>query len=302
MNPFNNPLFSFFLFVGFVSLLAAFVTFKQKRVEAALAKLSPFEVAVREGFVGTEDQWLLSLPRKERRQIQFADQTQEELSVRAHAVQERFYREFRTNLANAANNSTIPFLDGVRNLLAIAEREMKSYRGRGRDQVRAGDSISLNDIVFGANTCDAIVLYAQRHKVTDMGCIGVDLMKFVENNFRVRHLNGVLYRNKGTVTYSLRCNAMAHSIIKYFQAHVGSVDDRPESTGFPFDYLPEIWLMDNEDFRREFFEVAVDATYRGMMKNAEKNAYSKTERVRNAEHENNRKHRRKRVTKSKNRN
>lgn len=300
MNPFNNPLLSVLLFITAVSILAAFVTFKQKRSEAALAKMSPFEVAVQKGFAGTEEEWVASLTRRERRQIQFAGQTPEELSERAQKAQERFYGEFVDHLNNAVFNSNMPFIDGVNNILAVAERELKTYRARAHKQDDTDNFISMNDVVIGVKVCEAVVFYAQRCKVTDMGCIGMALMKFVEHNFRVRHLNGVLYRNKGTVSHSVRCSSMAHSILKYFNDY--GLEDEYVSTSVPFDYLPEQWLFENEVFRREFFELAIDETYASMMKAAVKNPFSKSERLRNLEHENNRKQRRRRVTKSKKRN
>lgn len=299
MNPFSNPLFSFFIFIAFVLLLAAFINFRQTRANAAIARMTPYERAVSRGFVGTEEEWTASLTRRERRQIQFADQTDDDIKERALAAQARYSAEFHENIVKTLHGSNMSFNDKVNNILAIGEREITAYRHRAHKQDLVDTNVSMNDIVVTVAVCNAIVNYALQCRITDMGCIGVELMKFVETNMRVRHLNGVLYRNKGTVTHSQRCSAMAHAIIKYFHGY--EIGDQLAKCSIPFDYLPVDWVIENEEFRRRFFQEAIDKTYRSMMKAAEQNAYGKTERIRNQEHENNRKHRRRRVSSAKNR-
>lgn len=295
MNPFDYPVFSFVVFIVFVSLLAFAINVRFKHAKAAHANLSEYDVAVRQGFVGTQEEWLLTQPRSVRRKYQFANQTDSDIEDRARKSQIRFFKTFEENLT-AVYGQNLRFHDSVMNIIAIAEREIKAYRSRAHLTNRAENNISQMDLLIMEIISGEITQHAAHHKVADLAGIGMELMQFVEETFRIRHLNGVLYRNKGTVSQNQRCSAMAHCILKYF----GRTELVNQGwSAIPLDYVSEDALMDNEEFRRDFFHEAIDHTYRSMMKVSEQDKFRAKDRIRNEEHEHNRKRRRARVKSSK---
>lgn len=300
MNLFQNPVVGFVLFVVFVCLLGFFVKFKQKRTEAAVTKLSPFEVAVeQQGFQGTEKEWLDSLPRKERRAIMFANQTVDEVKDRASNFQHQAYLKFLSNVANTLSyDSGNNFLSLARELLTIAEKEIRDYRKRAHLTERAEGHITLVEVGIMQHISHVLVRCAADQRVNDLSSIAHELVKFMETSFRIGQLNGVMYRNKATVSQSQRASAMSHSILKFFTDHNWLTNG---NESIPLDYLPLSEMFTNDDFRRDFFHVAVDNTYRGMMKESDREKYRSADRIRNDNHETNRKHRKRRLEQSKKR-
>lgn len=296
MNLFDNPIVGFVLFVVFVCVLGLSIKIKQKRAEAAISKLSAYEVAVQKhGFVGTEEEWLAKLPRKERRALIFANQTDDEVKDRAIAFQKSAYMKFLANLGTAIIGANGNFNVFVRDALAIAEKEIRDYRKRAHSSERMEGHVSMVDLFIMKHISRLIVQAAADCRVSDLSGIAHDLVKFMETNFRIGQLNGVMYRNKATVSQSQRASSMSHSILQFFIEGNWITEDL---TGIPFDYLPMAELYTNDDFRRDFFHVAVDNTYRGMMKESDREKFRSADRVRNDNHQSNRKHRKRRLEKS----
>lgn len=299
MNLFDNPVVGFVLFIVFVGLLGFFVKAKQKRTEAAIAKLSPFEVAVQQqGFKGTEEEWLASLPRKERRALMFANQTDDEVKDRATNFQQQAYIKFLTNVGNAIYNAGDNYSVLLRDLLAVAEKEIHDYRKRAHLTERAEGYITMVEISIMRHLSEMLIQSASNCRVSDLSGSAHELVKFMETNFRVGQLNGVMYRNKATVSQSQRASAMSHSILKFFTDGNWGTN---EVCNIPLDYLPLSEMYTNDDFRRDFFHVAVDNTYRDMMKDSDREKFRSAERVRNDNHQSNRKQRKRRLEKSKQR-
>lgn len=282
MNYFNNPGMLIVMFPAAVAITALAINHFRTR------KKVPTDY-------GSLD---APLTRKERRAIQFADQSEADIESRSRVFQARFLADFKNNVRQATFGPDMSFIDAVNNLLAIAEREIEQYRNRAHKKTVAENNISIHDVYVVGSICTAIIQMASARRVNDLTCINQALMRFVESNLRIRHLNAVLYRHKGSVAKSIRAAAMARCIIEYYR-HSDTID---VSEIAPFDYLGPTQMTENEVARRDFFEKAIDITYINAMKTATREPYSKTERVRNEAHENNRKQRRRRVTKSKNRN
>lgn len=300
MNPLHHPVFSFVVFLVFVCLLAFVFNMRQKRAEASLANLTDYEVAVRQGFVGTEEQWLANQPRKVRRKHQFADQTADDIRARSFESQKVFMTTLLSKMNTLVRDNHTSFHETVKKLMELAEKEIYHYRCRARRKDLVTSHLSPADIVITKILVEHIVMAGHRAAVNNMSIIGTDLMKFVEDVLRVQHLNGVLYRHKATVTHTVRTETMADSIINYFR----TIDplNASELSNTPFDYLDDVVLITNEDFRRAFFKEVVDDRYCANLRVNEKRDYDEKERLRSATKKNGRKHRQRRVKEASRRN
>uniref|UniRef100_A0AAU7PF54 Uncharacterized protein n=1 Tax=Burkholderia phage vB_BgluM-SURPRISE13 TaxID=3159457 RepID=A0AAU7PF54_9VIRU len=139
---------------------------------------------------------------------------------------------------------------------------------------------------------DAIVLYSG-HK--GLSAIGDDLMCFVENNFRLKGIQGVFYRHRQHLHYSERCEAMAVAILSYFGQSIAKTT--MDYATKPFDYLGDEDMTDWESVAKEFYRSAIDKHFAEAVKSIERENYSAQARRDNQEHQKSRRQRAARIKK-----
>lgn len=281
-------------FIISVYVLALYLNYKKDqkdRSEKSSVLSDENNVALeQEGF-----QKVQPLNRKERRAIQFGHaQTNDEIKERIQTMQSGAWNTFSREIDEIVYDSNLSFNNAVEAFISIARKYIYTYRNRSNQFHRIQEHITDHDVLVMQHLMNSISYYAERCRVTDTSCVAMNVTKFVEEIFRIKGLVGVLYRNKGTHSSSQRYLAMMTAFQVYFKEY----EVHKDIWSTPADELHHEQYVSNDEFRRDFYDNAIDGTYYDCMEKYSKEITAKQEKQRNAAHEHNRKQRRRRVLNS----
>lgn len=234
------------------------------------------------------------LNRRQRRELEFANKSIEELLERRHKAQKDSFNRFFAMVQSLRRESTEhrdSMFKFANLLFAIAEKEMVAYERQCRKK-------NLPEVYMPPYF--TAVMYLISREILDYGDkkdlqhIAFELMKFCENRFNVGNLRSVIYRHKGKVHYEDRCRSMAEAILKYFKEYGDfNVDD----ITLPFDFLTISNMYEWQEFKSAFYHSVVDQSYNKAMQAAEKINYNQKSNRDNQVHRDNQRQRAKRIAK-----
>jgi hypothetical protein len=261
-----------------------------------------YEVARQHGYPHSYQRWLADLPRKERRAVEFANETEEAFLSRQRQKQWTEYEAFLKVLSVLEESGRIdhwsPFTF-TKNVLSTVVtvyknylRDSEKYKPQADGKSETDNFVSIYQWLLMKNAAIAIMRYTNGK---GLQAVAIDLVKMVETYYHVHGLNAVLYRHKGHIPYNDRCEGMSLAILRYFSGHVPT--EIMNSSVIPLDYAPEEDLIPNDRFRKSFFQEAIDVTYSNAMKHVERNSMAVTVRKDQQEFEKNRRQRSKRLSK-----
>jgi hypothetical protein len=236
------------------------------------------------------------LSRKDRRELKrllHADAMQRSVE---RACQFQRYDAFKDALKKLNETGKLHQYSLVRftkQVLDLIEDELIAYEGACTKTHLIEQYMPNYYAVIMMHGMQAIIEYSGRK---GLQAIGMDLMQFVEHHFRIRNLNGVLYRHRQHLHYADRCECMAVAILEFF--------GRPISQGVimsctvPFDRCKEDEDLSTwESVQTEFFRRGIDDYFAGAVKHVERENYQTQARLDNQEHQKNRRQRSARIKK-----
>jgi hypothetical protein len=125
--------------------------------------------------------------------------------------------------------------------------------------------------------------------------IGMDLMRFVEDNFYVKNLASVMHRHRQYIHFNERCEGMSLAVLEFFDKQLPRFVT--DTANVPFDYLDDNDMENWHSFQRRFYANAIDITYVGFMKQIEKTSYAAQAKQDSINIQKNRRQRSKRLSK-----
>ncbi|BAQ02722.2 hypothetical protein [Ralstonia phage RSL2] len=236
------------------------------------------------------------MSRKDKRELKrllYAAQLQ---SSRERSAQQLKYDTFKDSLQKfiaASKNQNYSLVRFTKGVLDQIEDEMIAYEGACTKSHYIGQYMPNYYAVIMMHGMQAVIEYSGRK---GLQAIGMDLMQFVEHHFRIKNLNGVLYRHRQHLHYADRCECMAVAILEFFGRPISQ--SVIMSCAVPFDMCKEdedLTTWDN--VRHEFFERGIDQYFAGAVKHVERENYATQARLDNQEHQKNRRQRSARIKK-----
>lgn len=234
------------------------------------------------------------LNRRERRQLEFANKSHEEMRERRHNGQKEAFKLFKHTVEQfkfTADNEHHSVHKFTTSMLGLAEVQFQSYAA----QCRKKNLLDLFPCPYNYMVmyvvCKEIIEYS---KGLGYEHISFELSKFVEKHFQITALRSVIQRHKGRVHYDERCIAMARSILEFF-----TVDREFDEEVFtlPMDFYEPSILVTWEHTRKDFYHKAIDQSYNKMMRAADKINYDLKTKRENQVHADNQRQRAKRIAK-----
>lgn len=233
--------------------------------------------------------------RAERRAVQAAQKAYEEKRDREWAIQGFKYKEFKDELVNMVEQAKIhnwSLFKFTKDVLMMTEDTMVEYEQNCTKQALIDVYMPNYFHVVMKHACDAILEYSGRKGLSG---IGMELMAFVESNFRIKGIQGVFYRHRQHLHYSDRCEAMSVAILSFFGQNIAKTT--MDYATKPFDYLSEEDMTEWDLVVKEFFRTAIDEHFANAVKHIERTNYAAQTRLDNKEHQKNRRQRSARVKK-----
>lgn len=236
------------------------------------------------------------MSRKDKRELKRLLHVAALASSRERSAQQLKYDTFKDNLKKFIEHSKIhnfSLLRFTKGVLDQIEDEMIAYEGACTKPHYIGQYMPNYYAVIMMHGTQAIIEYSGRKGLQS---IGMDLMQFVEHHFRIKNLNGVLYRHRQHLQYADRCECMAVAILEFFGRPISQ--SVIMSCAVPFDMCKEDEDLSTWDaVRHEFFERGIDQYFAGAVKHVERENYAIQARLDNQEHQKNRRQRSARIKK-----
>jgi hypothetical protein len=237
---------------------------------------------------------LAATNRSVRRNDEFAEVKDDSNIKRRHMKQTAEYEKFLGVLERLKEAGRIhrwsTFTFG-KYVLEELEKAVLLYTNASTNQGRISTTVSAYQWILFHHVAKVILEYSNGK---GLQAIALELIKISEKYYKLKGLNGVLYRHKGHIHYNDRCEGMSIAILNFFVQHVPT--GTLEEAMYPFDMLPVSEVYSDEMFRRTFYQKAIDVTYAEVMEQVEKTNYAAQARKDQQEHEKNRRQRAKRVT------
>lgn len=291
MNPTQYPVASLVVFFAFVLVLAFLINRYQIDPEDKGRRFDDTKKDAGEPVKEVKEN------RSTRRAKQFAGQTPEEFRQRKCQHQVASWKMFNEYIDKILT-SNMSFNNAVNELLELSSAAITDYRNRSHGNERCNVYMTEYDFHVTAVLIASIRQYANRCNVTDVACVVIDVTRYMEEVMRIAGLTGLLYRNKGTHSNNQRYNALFGSLEDFFKVeepeHIAN-----EVRHVPFDQLESHQFMDNNSFRRRFYDKAIDGTYYDLLQVTSRDTENKREKDRQRSKKNNRKQRSRRVLNAK---
>lgn len=236
------------------------------------------------------------MSRKDKRELKRLLHVAALQTSRERSAQQMRYDAFKDALSQFIASSKVHGYSLVRftkGILDLIEDEMIAYEGACTKTHLIGQYMPNYYAVVMMHGTQAIIEYSGRK---GLQAIGMDLMHFVEHHFRIKNLNGVLYRHRQHLHYADRCECIAIAILEYFGRPISQ--SVIMSCAVPFDLCREDDdLVKWDSVRHEFFERGIDQYFAGAVKHVERENYATQARIDNIEHQKNRRQRSARIKK-----
>lgn len=233
--------------------------------------------------------------RKDRRAIENIQKAYEAERDREWTLQGFRYKEFKDKLVKTMEQAKTyhwSLFLFTQTVLELTERSMQEYENNCKKKALIDAYMPNYFHVVMKHACDSIIEYSGRKGLSG---IGMELMRFVESNFRLKGIQGVFYRHRQHLHYSDRCEAMTVAILSFFTQNIAKTT--MDYATKPFDYLTDEDMTEWELVSKEFFRKAVDEYFADAVKHIERTNYAAQARRDNQEHQKNRRQRSARVKK-----
>lgn len=233
--------------------------------------------------------------RKERHALKNIQKAYEAKRAREWAIQGFRYKEFKDGLITLMEEAKIhnwSLFSFTQEVLNRTEDTMVEYEKNCTKQALIDAYMPNYHHVVMKHACDSILEYSDRK---GLSTIGMELMKFVSENFRIDGIQSVFYRHRQHLHYSERCEAITVAILMFFGQNIAKTT--MDYATKPFDYLADDEMTEWELVSKEFFRTAIDEFFANTVKHIERTNYAVQARRDNQEHQKNRRQRSARVKK-----
>jgi hypothetical protein len=211
------------------------------------------------------------------------------------ALQGFCYKEFKESLEKAMSQGKEhrwSLLIFTQTVLSLTEKQIFGYQDKCLKKHLIDKYMPNYYHVVMKHAVESIVQYSEGKHLSG---IGLELMRFVEEHFRIKGIQGVFYRHRQHLHYSERCEAMSIAILSFFSQNIAKTT--MDYATKPFDYLTDEDMTEWELVIKEFFRKAVDEYFNDAVKGIERSNYATQARRDNQEHQKNRRQRSARVKK-----